>query len=147
MDDLEGAFERPVWRERRSSSRSWRRCSGHETMRAHLPPHRSEWSAAEPTSDEKRLLDSLIDAHERCDAKAVLAAAATDLRVTMPPYPWRYDGLVAVRPLLERGFGSEREGDWRLLPTSTNRMPAAAEITTFGPALFEELRLPALLGA
>jgi RNA polymerase sigma-70 factor (ECF subfamily) len=145
-----------------------------ETMRAHLPSHRSEWAAAEPSSDEKRLLDSFIDAHERCDAEAALAVAATDLRVTMPPYPWRYDGLVAVRPLLERAFGPDREGDWRLLPTSTNRMPAAAsylcrpgdtayrafkldvlrveggriaEITTFGPALFGALRLPHVLDA
>jgi RNA polymerase sigma-70 factor (TIGR02960 family) len=145
-----------------------------ETMRAHLPSHRSEWSTTAPTGDEKRLLASFIDAHERCDAQAALAAAATDLRVTMPPYPWRYDGLVAVRPLLERAFGPDREGDWRLLPTSTNRMPAAAsylrrpgdsafrafkldvlrvegeqiaEITTFGPELFAALRLPALLEA
>jgi RNA polymerase sigma-70 factor (TIGR02960 family) len=143
-----------------------------QTMRAHLPSHRSDWSAAEPSPDEKRLLDSFIDAHERCDAEAAMAAAATDLRVTMPPYPWRYDGLVAVRPLLERAFGPDREGDWRLLPTSVNRMQAAAsylrrpgdtayrpfkldvlriedeliaEITTFGPSLFEALGLPDLL--
>jgi RNA polymerase sigma-70 factor (ECF subfamily) len=143
-----------------------------ETMRAHLPSHRSDWSAAEPSPEEKRLLDSFIDAHERCDAEAALAAAATDLRVTMPPYPWRYDGLAEVAPLLERAFGPDREGDWRLRPTYVNRMPAAAsylrrpgdtayrpfkldvlriegeliaEITTFGPALFEALRLPAVL--
>jgi RNA polymerase sigma-70 factor (TIGR02960 family) len=143
-----------------------------ETMRRHLPSHRSDWSVAEPSADERRLLASFIDAHERCDAEAALAVAAADLRVTMPPYPWRYDGLVAVRPLLERAFGPERDGDWRLLPTGTNRMPAAAsylrrpgdaayrafkldvlrieegliaEITTFGPALFEALHLPAAL--
>jgi RNA polymerase sigma-70 factor (ECF subfamily) len=141
-----------------------------QTMRAHLPSHRADWSAPEPSADEKRLLDSFIDAHQRCDTEAAMAAAATDLRVTMPPYPWRYDGQDAVRPLLERAFGPERDGDWRLLPTSTNRMPAAAsylrrpgdtayrpfkldvlriedqliaEITTFGPALFDVLRLPA----
>jgi RNA polymerase sigma-70 factor (TIGR02960 family) len=140
-----------------------------ETMRGHLPSHRSEWTVAAPGSAEKRLLDSFIDAHERCDAEAALAVAATDLRVTMPPYPSRYDGLVAVRPLLDRAFGPDREGDWRLLPTGVNRMPAAAsylrragdaayrglkldvlrvegdriaEITTFGPELFEVLGLP-----
>ena len=118
------------------------------------------------------MLDSFIDAHERCDAEAALAAAATDLRVTMPPYPWRYDGLVAVAPLMQRAFGPDRDGDWRLLPTGVNRMPAAAsylrrpgdtayrafkldvlriegdliaEITTFGPALFGALRLPEVL--
>ncbi len=140
-----------------------------ETMRAHLPSHRSDWTAAAPDPEEKRLLESFIDAHERCDTEAALAVAATDLRVTMPPYPWRYDGLVAVRPLMERAFGPDREGDWRLLPTGVNRMPAAAsylrrpgdtayrglkldvlrvegdsvaEITTFGPELFEVLGLP-----
>jgi RNA polymerase sigma-70 factor (TIGR02960 family) len=143
-----------------------------ETMRRHLPSHRSDWSAAEPSADEKRLLATFIDAHERCDAEAALAAAATDLRVTMPPYPWRYDGLVAVAPLMERAFGPDRDGDWRLLPTGVNRMPAAAsylrrrgdtayrpmkldvlrvegdviaEITTFGPALFPALHLPEVL--
>jgi RNA polymerase sigma-70 factor (TIGR02960 family) len=143
-----------------------------ETMRQHLPSHRGDWSAAAPSADEKRLLDSFIDAHERCDARAALAVAATDLRVTMPPYPWRYDGLVAVAPLMERAFGPDRDGDWRLLPTGVNRMPAAAsylrrpgdtayralkldvlriegdaiaEITTFGPALFATLGLPELL--
>jgi RNA polymerase sigma-70 factor (TIGR02960 family) len=143
-----------------------------ETMRRHLPSHRSDWSAAEPSADEKRLLATFIDAHERCDAEAALAAAATDLRVTMPPYPWRYDGLVAVASLMERAFGPDRDGDWRLLPTGVNRMPAAAsylrrrgdtayrpmkldvlrvegdviaEITTFGPALFPALHLPELL--
>jgi RNA polymerase sigma-70 factor (ECF subfamily) len=140
-----------------------------ETMRAHLPSHRNEWTATEAGPEEKRLLDSFIDAHERCDAEAALAVAATDLRVTMPPYPWLYDGLAAVRPLLDRAFGPEREGDWRLLPTGVNRMPAAAsylrrpgdtayrglkldvlrveddriaEITTFGPELFGVLGLP-----
>ncbi|HVI19386.1 MAG TPA: RNA polymerase subunit sigma-70 [Gaiellales bacterium] len=143
-----------------------------ETMRDHLPSHRSDWTAAEPDREEKRLLDSFIDAHERCDAEAAMAVAATDLRVTMPPYPWLYDGLVAVRPLLERAFGPDREGDWRLLPTGVNRMPAAAsylrragdtafrglkldvlrveddeiaEITTFGPELFGVLGLPSEL--
>jgi RNA polymerase sigma-70 factor (TIGR02960 family) len=144
-----------------------------ETMRQHLPSHRTEWTAGPPNPDEKRLLDEFINAHERCDAEAALAAAASDLRVTMPPYPWRYDGLGAVRPLLERAFGPDREGDWRLLPAGLNRMPAAAsylrrpgdtayrafkldvlrveggriaEITTFGPEPLPALGLPETLG-
>jgi RNA polymerase sigma-70 factor (TIGR02960 family) len=143
-----------------------------DTMRRHLPSHRSDWSTEPASPDEKRLLDAFIEAHERCDARAALAVAATDLRVTMPPYPWLYDGLDAVRPLMQRAFGPDREGDWRLLPTSANRMPAAAsylrrpgdtayrgfkldvlriegdviaEITTFGPEHFEALGLPSTL--
>jgi len=143
-----------------------------ETIREHLPSHRTEWRARPPNADEKRLLDRFIDAHERCDAEAAVAVAASDVRVTMPPYPSVYDGLEALRPLLERGFGPERDGDWRLLPTGLNRMPAAAsylrrpgdttyrafkldvlrveagriaEITTFGPEPVTALGLPTTL--
>lgn len=40
--------------------------------------------------------------------------------------PWLFVGIDQIRPLLERAFGPEREGDWRLLPGALNRMPAAA---------------------
>jgi RNA polymerase sigma-70 factor (TIGR02960 family) len=133
------------------------------TMQEHLPSHRLDWSAPEPSAEERVLLERFIDAHERCDAKAAVAIASEDLRVTMPPHPFLFDGLEMVRPLLERAFGEEREGDWRLVPTMANRMPTAAsylrregdsefrafkfdvlridggavvEITTFGAQLF-----------
>jgi RNA polymerase sigma-70 factor (TIGR02960 family) len=142
------------------------------TMQQHLPSHRSDWATREPSAAERDLLERFIDAHERCDAPAALAVAAEDIRVTMPPYPWRFDGRDALGTLLERAFGPDREGDWRLLATSANRMPAAAsylrrpgdtvfrafkldvlrveddaiaEITTFGPALFDALGLPETL--
>ena len=142
------------------------------TMQQHLPSHRNDWTAAPPSAAERELLDRFIDAHQRCDAAAAVSAAATDLRVTMPPAPMCFDGLDAVAPLLERAFGPEREGDWRLLPTSANRMPTAAsylrrpgdsvfrafkmdvlrveagkiaEITTFDNTLFDALGLPPTL--
>jgi len=126
-----------------------------------------------PDPDEKRLLAAFIDAHARCDAAAALAVAASDIRVTMPPQPLCFDGRDALAPLLERAFGTDRDGDWRLLPTSANRMPAAlsylrrpgdslfrafkvdvlrvvdgeiAEITTVGPALFVAHGMPETLG-
>jgi RNA polymerase sigma-70 factor (TIGR02960 family) len=142
------------------------------TMRDHLPSHRNDWSAREPSPAERDLLDQFIDAHQRCDAAAAVAVAAKDIRVTMPPQPFCFDGRDALAPLLERAFGPEREGDWRLLPTRANRMPAAAsylrrpgdtefrafkldvlrvegeevaEITTFGYALFDAFGLPMTL--
>ena len=33
---------------------------------------------------------------------------------------------LAITPLLERAFGEDRDGDWRLVPTQANRMPTAA---------------------
>jgi RNA polymerase sigma-70 factor (TIGR02960 family) len=142
------------------------------TMQEHLPSHRLDWSAAEPSAAERELLERFIDAHERCDAEAAVAIASEDLRVTMPPYSYLYDGLEQIAPLLERAFGEGRHGDWRLLPTMANRLPAAAsylrrpgdrefrsfkldvlriedgaiaEITTFGAALFPAFDLPATL--
>jgi len=45
------------------------------TMKQHLPSHRSDWTAHEPSAAERRLLDQFIDAHQRCDAEAALAIA------------------------------------------------------------------------
>jgi RNA polymerase sigma-70 factor (ECF subfamily) len=144
------------------------------TMAEHLPSHRLDWSAREPSAEERDLLARFIDAHQRCDAEAALAAVAHDIRVTMPPYPMCFEGLEEFVPLVVRATGDERDGDWRLLPTGVNRMPAAAsylrrpgdaefrpfkldvlriedgaiaEITTFGPALFPALGLPESLPA
>jgi RNA polymerase sigma-70 factor (ECF subfamily) len=142
------------------------------TMQQRLPARRAEWTAGEPTAAERELLRKFIDAHERLDAHAAVAIAAQDIRVTMPPYPYEYVGLARLLPLLERAFGPDRDGDWRLLPTTANRMPASgsylrrpgdsvfrpfkldvlrvadgriAEITTFGPERFAALGLPGTL--
>ena len=142
------------------------------TMQEYLPARRAEWSAGEPSAEERALLERFIDAHERCDAAAAVAIAAQDLRITMPPNPFFFEGLETIAPLLERAFGEDRDGDWRLVPTQANRMPTAAsylrrpgdsefrafkfdvlriedgviaEITTFGPALFPVFGLPSTL--
>ena len=142
------------------------------TLQERLPPRRAEWSPARPSREERALLDRFIDAHERCDAAAAAAIVAHDIRVTMPPYAMCFEGPEGLAPLLERAFGKERDGDWRLLPTQANRLPAAAsylrrpgdttfrafkldvlriehgaiaEITTFGSALFQHFGLPPTL--
>jgi RNA polymerase sigma-70 factor (ECF subfamily) len=142
------------------------------TMQRHLPARRADWEVPQLSEADKALLAAFIDAHERCDATAALAVAAPDLRITMPPYPMRFDGLDVIRPFLENAFGPAREGDWRVLPTAANRMPTAAsylrrpgdtefrafkldvlrvadgriaEITTFGPQLFPAFNLPPTL--
>jgi RNA polymerase sigma-70 factor (TIGR02960 family) len=136
------------------------------TMQEHMPKQRSEWSAGEPSDEERALLARFIDAHERYDAAGAIAIAAQDLRITMPPYPYLFEGLDVIEPLLD---GALREGEWRLFPTWANRMPTAAsylrkpgdtefrafkldvlrieggriaEITTFGPELFPSFGLP-----
>jgi RNA polymerase sigma-70 factor (TIGR02960 family) len=135
------------------------------TMQAHLPARRADWSAREPSAEERVLLDRFIEAHERGDAALAISIASEDLRITMPPYPMLFEGLATIAPLLERALS---EGEWRLVPTTANRMPTAAsymrapgdsvfrafkfdvlrvvdgriaEITTFGAELFPQFGL------
>ncbi len=142
------------------------------TMQEHLPARRVEWSGRDLSDEERDLLARFIDAHERCDAQAAVAAASQDIRITMPPDMLVFDGLDSIAPLIERALGEERDGDWRLMPTSANRMPTAAsylcrpgdtvfrafkfdvlrvedgkivEITTFGSGLFPAFGLPETL--
>ncbi|HET8758749.1 MAG TPA: RNA polymerase subunit sigma-70 [Solirubrobacteraceae bacterium] len=116
---------------------------------------------------ERDLLERYVDAHQRADVQASLALTREDIRVTMPPHPVVYDGVEQVRPLIAEGLPGA--GDWRVLATSANRMPAAAcylrepggtefrafkidvlrvvdgkvaEITTFDASLFDRFGLP-----
>jgi RNA polymerase sigma-70 factor (TIGR02960 family) len=139
------------------------------TMQEHLPARRVEWSAGESSPEERALLASFIDAHERGDAALAISIASQDLRITMPPNPFFFEGLESIAPLLQNAL---RDGEWRLVPTMANRMPTAAsylrkpgdsefrafkfdvlriedgriaEITTFGAALFPAFGLPPTL--
>jgi RNA polymerase sigma-70 factor (ECF subfamily) len=138
-------------------------------MQAHLPARRAEWTAGESSPEERALLASFIEAHERGDAALAVSIASKDLRITMPPAPYLFEGLESIAPLLQNAL---RDGEWRLLPTMANRMPTAAsylrqpgdsvfrafkfdvlriedgkiaEITTFGAALFPAFGLPPTL--
>ena len=140
------------------------------TLRDQLPPGRREdWAAPELTQAERALLEGFIDTHERGDAEGALALIADDIRVTMPPQPMLFEGREAILSLMRQAFGAEvAMGEWRLVPTSANRQPAAAsylrapgeqtfeafkidvlrvaggqiaEITTFGSDLFEAFGL------
>src|SRR2546427_212414 len=96
-------------------------------------------------AEERALLERFMDAHERCDAAAALAIAAEDIRITMPPMPYRFEGLEAMVSLLERAFGEDREGDWRLVATQANRMPAAASyLRRPGDSVFRAFKLDVL---
>ena len=125
-------------------------------------------TAGELNDEERDLLERYVDAHQRADVQASLALTREDIRVTMPPLPVVYDGIEQVRPLMAEGLPGA--GEWRVLATSANRMPAAAcylrepggtefrafkhdvlrlvdgkvaEVTTFDAKLFSELGLPA----
>jgi RNA polymerase sigma-70 factor (ECF subfamily) len=143
------------------------------SLREHLPERRLDWAGAPSSAEERALLLRFIDAHERADTAAMVALAREDIRVTMPPHPWCFDGQPALAALLARAFDPSSSGRWRLVPTSANRQPAAAsyrrvpgdrvfravkldvlrieegqiaEITTFGAGCFPSFSLPPVLG-
>jgi RNA polymerase sigma-70 factor (ECF subfamily) len=113
------------------------------TLRKRLPARPSDWYGSEPSDQERALLEGFIDAHERSDAAAPAALAREDIRVTMPPHPWCYDGLAAIAPLLQQGLSEP--GDWRLVPTRANRQPTAASyLRARGDAEFRAFKLDVL---
>ncbi|MFI5952191.1 RNA polymerase subunit sigma-70 [Cryptosporangium sp. NPDC051539] len=101
------------------------------TMREQLPDRRLDWRSPathELSEDERGVLKSYIDAHERNDLVGLTSLLRDDLRFAMLPDPGTVttgaadavDGWVAGG-LFRRGYD-----DWRCLATTVNRMPAAA---------------------
>jgi RNA polymerase sigma-70 factor (ECF subfamily) len=143
-----------------------------QRARATIGDELPEPRPSELTDDERRLLEGFIDTHEREDTEAAIALMREDIRITMPPHPFLYQGIDQVLPLMARAFDDDSIGDWRLVPTRANRMPTAAsylrapgdseyrafkfdvirvqngliaEVTTFGAELFPAFGLPATL--
>lgn len=145
-----------------------------QRARATIEQHRPSRDAGPPGGEldatERALLQGFIDAHERADAEAAVALVREDIRITMPPHPWLFEGVEAIRPLLADGL--KGPGEWRLVPTRANRQPTAAtylrewddmvwrafkfdvlrieggrivEITTFNADLFPAFGLPPTL--
>jgi RNA polymerase sigma-70 factor (ECF subfamily) len=94
------------------------------TLRERLPvSERERWAAPDVTATERAVLDDYMAAHVSGDPQATLALIRDDIRVTMPPAPYLFEGREAILELVRRSADS---GDWRLLPTRSNRQPAAA---------------------
>jgi RNA polymerase sigma-70 factor (TIGR02960 family) len=145
-------------------------------LRQHLPERRSEWAAtADPTSEERALLERFMHAAENGDRAAWAELVTEDLRLTMPPAAMWFAGRDAIAGFLEQTLDPASPhyfGDWKALPTRANGQPAyagyarrpgttiyraqvldvlrirdgrVAEITTFEPHLVAAFGLPLTL--
>lgn len=141
------------------------------TLRNQMPTSEREgWVVPAPSTQvERDVLNRFIRAYEDGDIDATLSLVSDDVRVTMPPAPYLFEGRDAISQLAQR---ARTTGDWRLLPTAANRQPAAAcylrepgdtefrafkidvlrlvdgaigEITTFGAKHFPAFDLPLVL--
>ncbi|GAA4985188.1 RNA polymerase sigma-70 factor (ECF subfamily) [Nonomuraea thailandensis] len=101
------------------------------TMREQLPDRRLDWrtpATHELSDDERGVVKSYMDAHERNDLDGLTALLRDDLRFAMLPEP---DTLVvmakdAVDGWVAGGLFQRGYDDWRCIPTTVNLMPAAA---------------------
>ncbi len=148
-----------------------------QRARATVQQHSTErltQAASTPSEDERTLLQAFIDTHESGDIESSLALLRDDIRVTMPPHPYLYEGRAAIVPLMERAFEDDEYADWRLVAAWANRQPAAIsyvrrpgdslyrafkidvlrvedglirEITTFGAGLHAAFGQPEILAA
>ncbi|HEX5689908.1 MAG TPA: RNA polymerase subunit sigma-70, partial [Roseiflexaceae bacterium] len=145
-------------------------------LKQHLPIQRHDWApSAEPTAQERALLQRYMDAHERADLALMASLLHEDTLMTMPPHPMWFLGRKTIMDFTAEVFDPASNlyhGHWRSLPTRANRQPAAAhyvklpgdtvfraqvldvlrvvdgrvaEITAFVPALFPAFELPAIL--
>jgi RNA polymerase sigma-70 factor (TIGR02960 family) len=144
------------------------------TIASRVAARDADWSPSEITEADRALLAAFIEAHERQDPVAGLAVIREDIRVSMPPNPGLFSGKSAIAGLMAQAYDRSVFGDWKLLPTAANRMPAAAsylrrldsdvylpfkldvlrtgggliaEITTFDASLFDRFGLPPALPA
>jgi RNA polymerase sigma-70 factor (ECF subfamily) len=100
------------------------------SMRKRLPERRLEWSvAATPTTAERKLLESYMDATDRADVAGLTALLREEVRLTMPPFPTWFQGReeIATAFALSTDPASPTYlGQFRTVATAANRQPAVA---------------------
>ncbi|MEU4248244.1 RNA polymerase subunit sigma-70 [Amycolatopsis sp. NPDC026612] len=101
------------------------------TMREQLPGRRLGWRSPAPhelSDDERGVVKSYIDAHERNDLDALISLLRDDLRFAMLPEAGTLTTTAedAVDGWVSGGLFQRGHDDWRGTTTTVNRMPAAA---------------------
>jgi RNA polymerase sigma-70 factor (ECF subfamily) len=115
------------------------------TLQRQPAEQRLQSSAAGTNEQEQALLQGFIETHMSGDTAGALALLREDVRVTMPPNPWCYDGIAAIAPLMRVAWEEGSMGEWRLVPTSANRQPTAASyLRAPGDTVFRAFKLDVL---
>jgi RNA polymerase sigma-70 factor (ECF subfamily) len=98
------------------------------TMKQHLPRRRLEWTAPDPSREERALLQRYIDAADAGNPAAMIELLREDAFCAMPPSPqWWVGAENIVEAWVKGGFGDDSWGHLRCLLTGgTNRQPAVA---------------------
>jgi RNA polymerase sigma-70 factor (ECF subfamily) len=95
-------------------------------LRDHLPTHRTEWTAHDAATTELELLHKYMTAWEAADVDALAALMHEDIRITMPPYPFWFEGRTDALRSLVPNLDPTYRGTWRFHPTTVNHQPTLA---------------------
>jgi RNA polymerase sigma-70 factor, ECF subfamily len=98
------------------------------TMKERLPRRRLDWAPdADPSREERELLQRYMDASERGDAKAMIELLRADSSFAMPPTRQSWVGAEAiVQGWVQGGFGDDAWGRLRCVLARVNTQPAVA---------------------
>jgi RNA polymerase sigma-70 factor, ECF subfamily len=83
----------------------------------------SEDTVAEPTAEQKAMLDRYVEAFWEKDIDAIVSMLTKDAIWEMPPYPGWYQGSETIGRLIDTQCPGETH-DMRMLPTRANGQPA-----------------------
>ena len=88
-----------------------------------LPAVRRERAPLPNSAHEREVVGRFANALEDGDIGTVVALLTEDAWLTMPPYPYEYQGAAAIENFL-RIRGARHDGPLRLVPTRANGQPA-----------------------
>jgi RNA polymerase sigma-70 factor (TIGR02960 family) len=93
------------------------------TLQAHLPAGDREGASLPDSPHERELVRRFADAVEGGDIEGIVSLLTDDACLTMPPYPFEYQGHAAIGTFLRDRAGI-RGAPLRLVPTRANGQPA-----------------------
>lgn len=93
------------------------------TLEGRLPAAWRDRAPLPHSPHEREVVGRFADALEDGDIGAVVALLTDDAWLTMPPYPYEYQGTAAIDNFL-RIRGTRHDGPLRLIPTRANGQPA-----------------------
>jgi RNA polymerase sigma-70 factor (TIGR02960 family) len=93
------------------------------TLEAHLPAGDHEGVSLPDSPHERELVRRFTDAVEGGDIEGIVSLLTDDACLSMPPYPFEYQGHAAIGAFLRDRAGI-RGAPLRLVPTRANGQPA-----------------------
>ena len=94
------------------------------TLREELPPERASWApSSEPSAEDRAVLQRYMHALEQEGTDEMVAVLREDVRVSYAPIPIFANNR---DDFVEGSSKFAPPGEYRCLPTSANRQPAAA---------------------